>query len=161
MTKYAGWVDYTGGPAGSNIAVQGIFFDESPSDPSTASVQYMQTAAQDARSAFSSAADPIIVYNPGTFTSAAYFSPTPLDFSVQFENYYSAYQGPSTIAQFAPGEVTRSALLLHDVPSASDVAPVVSQAKQAGVGAVWFTPDCCYSSLELLNATVEALESGS
>ena len=45
-----------------------------------------------------------------------------------------AYQGPSTIAQFAPREVARSALLLHDVPNASDVAPVVGQAKQAGAG---------------------------
>ena len=138
--------------------MQGIFLDEAPNDDSSTSVDYMQNALQIVRDTISvPGGEAYVVFNPGDSTSAAYFSPTPPDLSVQFENYYSALPATGPIAPYPSGEVARSAVIAHDVPTAADATSFVQRAVTDGVGAVRATDDAFYTSLDYIEQVIAAL----
>lgn len=70
------------------------------------------------------------------------------DTIVEFENTYANYAGQTTINTFPDGYVDQSAILVHDTPTtATNIGSLVGTMITDGVGAVYFTYDCCYNSL--------------
>ena len=141
---------------GANISVSGIFLDEAPSDDSSQSISYMQSALNIVKSTIPSPS-PFVVFNPGTRTSAAYFSPNPPDLSVQFENYYSQVPTSGPITVYPAGETVRSAVIAHNVPSAADATAFAKRAVSDGVGAVWAADDFNYGDLNYLESVIAGL----
>lgn len=152
VSTYAGWKDYTA----SNIAVDGIFFDEAPYADNSTYTEYMSSVASYARGLGLD----YIVFNPGTLTTAtAYYDAA--DLIVNAELYYSSYSESGTVDPIPSQYRSQSAIILHDTPSSADISSVVSTMVSADIGAFYATEDCCYNAIttSLLDSISSSLES--
>lgn len=152
VSTYAGWKDYTA----SNIAVDGIFFDEAPNADDSTYTEYMSNVASYARGLGLD----YIVFNPGTLTTAAaYYAAA--DLIVNEEIYYSSYSESSTVDTIPSEYRGQSAIILHDTPSSANISSVVSTIVSAGIAAFYATEDCCYNAIttSLLDSISSSLES--
>jgi hypothetical protein len=153
INTYAGWADYTG----ANIGVDGIFFDDVTTGTTTADYTYMQNAANYAYDTIPTDTT-YVIFNPGTLSPTQYFDYA--DTIVEFENTYANYEGQTTISTFPSGYRHQSAILIHDTPTTTtNVQTPVDTMHTDGVGAFYYTYDCCYNSLSstLLNAVASAV----
>lgn len=141
INLYAGWSKYTA----KNISVSGIFFDDGQYDGSASSLSYLSSISTTAYKAFSKP-NGKIVYNPGTTLSASYFQY--VDTIVEFEGALSAFNGPTTIATFQPNQHPKDAVIVHDAkPPTSRIQSFITNNKNANIGFVFMTSDCCYNAL--------------
>jgi len=156
ITRYASWSKYSSTTAGNgkNITISGIFFDESPNDVNQAHYTYMANASSFARNHIKGAFN---VFNPGAVTPTQYYSYA--DQILAFEDYFSVYQGSSTLSSFQ-GNVGKSAVVLHNTPAATSLTADVHQAIQAGLGSMYFCQSGDYSDLTFVGALANAIAQG-
>ncbi|KAI1320881.1 Spherulation-specific family 4-domain-containing protein [Xylariaceae sp. FL0255] len=128
ISTWAGWASYTE----SDIAVQGIFFDES----GTNSYDYLSEAISYAKSQFPS--DFISVCNFGTTAAAEYYGIC--DVVIAFEDKLSKYNGQSTVNSNIPsGYADQAAIIVNEFTgSASALASDIATLKSDGVGYAYF-----------------------
>ena len=152
---YAKWASYSGG--GGNIGIQGIYFDCTSSDTTSAMYSYYQSVAQHARSSIPSAH---VAFNPGTIAPTQYFSYC--DTMVEFEASYADYQSQNPIQKIPEEFRAKTALQVYSTPEGTDVGGLVQTMAQDGVEAVYFGVDCCYKvfSGTLLKNLAEAIVGG-
>jgi hypothetical protein len=140
VTRYIGWSTYRR----ANIKVKGIFFDETPGSDSSFNFTYMANASTVARTGVST-----IFFNPGyAVKEPEYYNAA--NFVLNCEDTYANYISGPSINGIPNTFLTKSAIILNETPSASDVADVVQSAADAGIAAVYLTDDCCYNNLNLL-----------
>ena len=152
VSTYAGWAKYTA----SNIAVDGIFFDEAPSADNSTYEDYMSSVASYARGLGLN----YIVFNPGQLTTAAaYYKDA--DLIINAETYYSLYSEASTVDVIPSAYRGQAAIILHDTPSSANISSVVSTMVRDNIGAFYATEDCCYNAISssLLDSISSTLES--
>jgi hypothetical protein len=152
VSTYAGWADYTA----SNIAVDGIFFDEAPNADDSTYTDYMSSVASYARGLGLN----YIIFNPGALTTAAAYYDA-ADLIVDQETAYSSYSESSTVDVIPSEYRGQAAIILHDTPSSVDISSLVSTMVSAGISAFYATEDCCYNAIttSLLDSISSALES--
>jgi Spherulation-specific family 4 len=138
---YAGWADYTD----ANITVDGIFFDDATTGTTDADYTYMCSASKYAYDHIPTDTT-YVIFNPGTLSPTRYFNYA--DTIVEFEDTYANYAGQTTIDTFPDDYLAQSAILIHDTPTtATNIGSLVGTMVSDGIGAVYFTYDCCYNSL--------------
>lgn len=152
VSTYAGWAGYTA----SNIAVDGIFFDEAPNADNATYTDYMSSVASYARGLGLN----YIIFNPGALTTAAAYYKA-ADLIVNQEIYYSSYSKSSTVDVIPSQDRAQSAIILHDTPSNADISSLVSTMVSSGIGAFYTTADCCYNAITatMLDSIASSLES--
>ncbi|OJD37914.1 cell surface spherulin 4-like protein [Diplodia corticola] len=156
VAKYASW------PATSKntaLSVDGIFFDEAPSDAATAKITYMQSATKYTRSFASTglSATPYVVTNPGYPPARSYLynaTDTTIvpDLSLVYEEAYATWVANEDTVDAAIWALNvddaKLAVMLHGVPKATacaDVGALVDELKgNTGVRTLWFTDDADY-----------------
>jgi hypothetical protein len=138
---YAEWAEY----ADANITVDGIFFDDAVNYAIDTDYTYMRCAANYAYDKIPTDTT-YVIFNPGAVSPTQYFDYA--DTIVEFEDVYANYAGQTTIDTFPDGYVPQSGILVHDTPTdATNIQSLVDTMITDGVGAVYFTYDCCYNSL--------------
>ncbi|KAK0658618.1 hypothetical protein DIS24_g4673 [Lasiodiplodia hormozganensis] len=175
VAKYAGWPSASGNAA---LSVDGIFFDEAPTDNDSAKITFMQSVTTYTRS-FANAglsASPYVVTNPGVPPARAYLynanddSLVP-DLSLVYEEAYSTWTtDQDTVRDRIWGlDVDNGSLavMLHDVPATiacADLSALVDEFKgNVGVNTLWFTNDSDYQvwpDATLWNEYLSAFASG-
>lgn len=137
---YASWSTYKA----ANISIGGIFFDDVNNTASSSVYKYMQSASSYAYKRVPSAITKV-VYNPGAIAPKQLFGYC--DFMVEFEDPYSSYRNATTIKSISSDYRPQSAILAYNTPTTANVANLVHTMKSYGVGAVYFTADCCYNAV--------------
>jgi hypothetical protein len=153
INTYAGWANY----ADADIGVDGIFFDDVTTGTTSADYTYMRNASNYAYDTIPTDTT-YVIFNPGTLSPTQYFDYA--DTIVEFENTYANYEGQTTVSTFPDGYLYQSAILIHDTPTTTtNVQTPVDTMYTDGIGAVYYTYDCCYNSLSstLLNALASAI----
>ncbi|KAL8718593.1 MAG: hypothetical protein Q9225_004295 [Loekoesia sp. 1 TL-2023] len=140
VDAYAKWSS-----SGSNIAINGIYFDEVSSEATSANYDHYQSLAAHARSSMpsSSSSSTQVVFNPGYRAPEQLFAYC--DLMVEFEDSYANYQSQNILTQIPASFVGKSAVQIYDMPEGgADVGALISGMAQAGLGAVYLGRDCCY-----------------
>lgn len=128
INNYANWAYY----AGSNIKMDGIFFDEAPTAAS--GVTYMQKVTAYARSKFTGST---IVLNPGAIPAAQYY--TLADFVTVFEADASSYT-TNTLGTVATAKRAASAFMIYNYKQTQAAQTAVIKAlSQGGLGALFIS----------------------
>lgn len=160
ITTYASW--------SSNVAVDGIFFDET----SPNSLDYLKSAVAHARSAFGPR-DIVTICNFGAATPASFYDQGVCDVNIVFESYLNNpsapyYDGKATLDANIPagsGHAAKSAIVVHDFKgtahsgAAADTSLLksyVQEAKNYGLGWLYFC-SADYNSITTAPATIGAL----
>lgn len=155
ISVYAHWSSYTE----ANISIAGIFFDDVNNTAATAVYTYMHNASAYAYSTVPSDITPV-VFNPGTLAPTQLFSYC--DLMVEFEGSFSNYQNETTIETIPSEYRDQSAIIIHDTPTTANIESLVHTMALDGVGAVYFSRDCCYNSFDstLLMQQAAAVQAG-
>ncbi|KAJ5116372.1 hypothetical protein N7456_000720 [Penicillium angulare] len=114
IETYAAWPVKSANP---DLAVRGIFFDETPQQYDANSFAYLQGLSEFVRGPRGLGSDSYIVHNPGTVPDPRYL-PT-ADSTVVFEETYSTFQDRYGAGLFTENPDTsnaRRAVLIHSVP---------------------------------------------
>ncbi|KAJ5557593.1 Spherulation-specific family 4 [Penicillium frequentans] len=133
-----------------NIALSGIFFDETPNTNEQSSIHYMTKISNIARDHHLST----VIFNPGTKLEEgsvnAYFEAA--DLIVELENSYSTWTNTVPADSFSLAkDHYKDAVLLYDVSSDTDYYQFLREAKQLGLGAVYLTNNADYKSLDSIS----------
>ncbi|KAL8667557.1 MAG: hypothetical protein Q9168_007228 [Polycauliona sp. 1 TL-2023] len=139
IDTYAKWATYTK----ADIAVGGIFFDETNNTAANEVYSYYKKAGDYAHSKIASAQ---VVLNPGAPAPVELFDYA--ETVVQFEDPYSKYKDLATIKNLPKGTKPKTAIIVHSTPSNADVGPLVKNMVAQGIEAVYFGADCCYNSFD-------------
>jgi len=113
VATYSGWASKS-----SALAVDGIFFDEIPSEYSSTMAEYLSTINQAAKNAPGLQLDRMVIHNPGAIPDSRY-NDTSTDITVVFEDSYQAYQTKQASLEALPRNRTEYAYMLHSVPTIS------------------------------------------
>ncbi|KAJ5096472.1 Spherulation-specific family 4 [Penicillium alfredii] len=113
IKTYAAW------PTASNLhlAVQGIFFDETPQQYSAHSLAYLQDLANFVKGLDGLGPNQFVVHNPGTIPDSRYLSIA--DSTVVFEETYSTFQqrqGAKLFTSIPESNRTQLCAVVHSVP---------------------------------------------
>ncbi|KAJ5632895.1 hypothetical protein N7490_009234 [Penicillium lividum] len=114
IKTYAEWPTHSGNP---DLAVRGIFFDETPQQYSVHSFDYLQNLTQLTKGLNGLGSNPYVVHNPGAVPDSRYLSTA--DSTVVFEETYSTFQerhGASLLMPIRDNDRTQRAVLIHSVP---------------------------------------------
>ncbi|EKG10514.1 Spherulation-specific family 4 [Macrophomina phaseolina MS6] len=149
VAQYAGW------PAA--IRLDGVFFDEAPSDADAAKVAYVQDAITAVRASSGLGSDPYVVTNPGYPPARPYLyneddGDLVPDLSLVYEEAYSSWTANAEALSQTIWDLDvddgELAIMLHDFPTATacaDITALVNDFKgNVGVGTLWFTNDPSY-----------------
>ncbi|KAJ5105707.1 Spherulation-specific family 4 [Penicillium alfredii] len=152
ISTYGNWASYTA----NNITLSGMFFDEAPNTNDNAKIKYMQNIAQSARSKNMNT----VVFNPGAkledAAAAQYFEAA--DFIVEFEKDYTEWQSESTEEKFSTTQYrSKDAVIVKQTPEDADIAAIVRDASNLGIGAVYLTHDGDYMRLDSVSKVALAL----
>ncbi|KAL8712700.1 MAG: hypothetical protein Q9220_003232 [cf. Caloplaca sp. 1 TL-2023] len=133
IDAYASWASY----GGADIHIGGIYFDEVSVDP--ALVDHYQALSSHATTVIPSAR---VTFNPGTRAPEQLFAAC--DTMVEFEHPLADYQSEGILAQIPSGLEGKSAVQIIETPEGTDVAGLMGEMKQKGLGAVFFGQDHDY-----------------
>ncbi|CZT00065.1 uncharacterized protein RAG0_08215 [Rhynchosporium agropyri] len=148
---YAAW-PYNSNP---NVAVQGIFFDETVSVLTDETWDYMSNITAFARKALGPSKQHI-TFNPGVAVDRAFYELA--DTINVFENEWAAYN--VSFLESIPSDVkAKSTLLIHSVPRDEDLQDeVIEDLSNANVGGILLTTSKSYNELsKMWRALCEAL----
>ena len=128
---YASW--------SGDLRMDGIYFDEISNDKTQTNYDRMEVLSRHARDRINGAS---VVFNPG------YRAPEQLfafcDMMVEFEHPLADYLAEGILNQI-PGEyMAKSAVQILDTPEDTDVAGLMAEMEQKGLGAVFFGEDDVY-----------------
>lgn len=155
ISVYAHWSSYTK----SNISIAGIFFDDVNNTAATAVYTYMHNASAYAYATVPSDITPV-VFNPGSLAPTQLFSYC--DLMVEFENSFANYKNDTTIATIPNAYRDQSAIIIYNTPTTANIKSLVHTMAIDGIGAVYFSKDCCYNSFDptLLSQQAAAVQAG-
>ncbi|KAJ5538062.1 hypothetical protein N7494_007541 [Penicillium frequentans] len=114
IKTYAEWPTKSTDP---NLAVRGIFFDETPQQYSAHSLAYLQNLTQLTKGLKGLGSNPYVIHNPGAVPDSRYLSIA--DSTVVFEETYSTFQerlGANLLTPIRGKDRTQRAALIHSVP---------------------------------------------
>lgn len=139
IASYSNWATYSA----ADIHMDGIFFDEAPSDDSD--VSYMTSAADFARSNFTTT--PFITFNPGVAVGDGYYAEA--DLVLACEDTYSDFSSSSSsYISAVSGEASKSAFMINTFSgSQSKMSTLVNQIYSGGIGSMYVTTTSDYSAL--------------
>ncbi|KAK7710583.1 hypothetical protein SLS57_008350 [Botryosphaeria dothidea] len=150
IAQYAAW--------SSAIKLDGVFFDEAPSDDDATKIAYVQDAITDVRGSAGLGSGPYVVTNPGYPPARAYLyneddGDLVPDLSLVYEEAYATWTANAeTISQKIwdlDVDDNGLAVMLHDFPTTlacGDVTTLIDGFKgNVGVGSLWFTDDVSYN----------------
>ncbi|KAJ5885019.1 hypothetical protein N7495_009529 [Penicillium taxi] len=115
IETYAAWPTKSSNP---NLAVRGIFFDETPQAYSDHALDYLQNLTELTKGLNGLGSDPFIVHNPGAVPDSRYL--TSADSTVVFEGTYSTFQerlGAKIFTAIPDSNRTELCAVLHSIPS--------------------------------------------
>ncbi|KAH8674809.1 cell surface spherulin 4 family protein [Tricladium varicosporioides] len=130
IAVYSSWSENT---IVSGLGLGGIFLDETPSQYSHASAEFLEALAVATRSETGLGIDPLIIHNPGTLPAAQYLPSA--NVTVVFEGDYSTYKTREinkAISAFqTSSKCSREALacIIHSLPSAYSDTDKISLAR--------------------------------
>lgn len=140
VAVYASWSAHTA----ANVSISGIFFDDVNNTASSSVYKHMQSVSSYAYKTVPSAITKV-VFNPGAIAPKQLFRYC--DILVENEDSYSSYRSATTIKSIPSHYRSQSAILAYNFPRAANVASLVHTMKSYGIGAVYFTADCCYNAV--------------
>jgi len=115
VARYGGWSkDY----AGSGLAVQGIFFDETPNQYSADVAAYLDTISRQVKDTFGILGDRMVIHNPGAIPDLGLADPGP-DVTTVLEEPYVQYQSATLqerLGSLLPYDRTKCGYIVHSVP---------------------------------------------
>ncbi|KAL2067221.1 hypothetical protein VTL71DRAFT_1645 [Oculimacula yallundae] len=137
---YAAWPNHSN----PNVAVQGIFFDETPSSLTDETWDYMSNMTAFAREALGPSKHHI-TFNPGVPVDRAFYDLA--DTINVFENEWAAYN-VSALNSTPSDLLARSTYLIHDVPPDEDIQDeILRDLTNANVGGILLTTQQSYNEL--------------
>ncbi|KAK5080765.1 hypothetical protein LTR05_008470 [Lithohypha guttulata] len=116
VATYSGWRDLVNDT--SSMSVHGIFFDETPSEYTPASAEYLQKINKAVKTAPGIAAEKFVIHNPGTITDPR-LQDDSTDLTVVFENSYDQYKKQESVLSSLPEDRSRYAYLIHSISTIS------------------------------------------
>lgn len=132
VSDWASWNSYSG----SDLSIDGIFFDETPNTPGTDSdVSFMTSVVDSAKSAFGTHAY-TGMFNPGSSVEHSEYWDL-ANYNVIFEDDASAYSDAILTENIPTGKANQSSILLPDFASVGDASQAqewLDAMIQAGVG---------------------------
>ncbi|CAI7667576.1 unnamed protein product [Penicillium manginii] len=129
IETYAAWPTNSSNP---DLAVRGIFFDETPQAYSAHSLAYLQNMTDLVRGLKGLGSDPFVVHNPGAIPDSRYLSSA--DSTVVFEETYNTFEARSGANLFtAIPDSNRSQLcaVIHSVPDTVEGSKLRELVKEA------------------------------
>ncbi|CAO2653669.1 Nn.00g030800.m01.CDS01 [Neocucurbitaria sp. VM-36] len=110
LNTYAGWASKD-----KALAMDGIFFDESPHQYSAKAVDFMLSASQAVKNADGIQGAKTVIRNPGVVPDAR-FNDTNTEISVVFEQSYTEYQDKTEELAVLNDGRSRHSYMVHSVP---------------------------------------------
>ncbi|CAP85942.1 hypothetical protein E8E15_005319 [Penicillium rubens] len=114
IQTYADWPTNSSNP---NLAVRGIFFDETPQQYDAQTLTYLQGLTDFAKNLKGLGPDQFVVHNPGAIPDSRYLATA--DSTVVFEAAYSTFQereGAKLFSNIADSNRTQLCAIVHSVP---------------------------------------------
>lgn len=135
ISKYANWQAYTA----ADIHMEGIFFDEAPTEYSKPTYDYMSAVTNHARSALW--ADKVhVIFNPGVNVDTRFYELA--DVVNSYENFYSEFVQKDCISQIPANVVRKSSIMVHHFTgSLADQKKIVDRANAAGIRGIFISDE--------------------
>jgi Spherulation-specific family 4 len=143
ISAYAAWSNFSA----ANIAVQGIFFDEAPSLPSTTTLSYMKTISTFAKSALGPGRGHI-TFNPGVVVDPQFYNMA--DTVIVFENSWAEFN-TSFLSKMSWDLLEKSTVLVHNFTGNDAMqADLINNITDANVGGLLITTSDGYTDMSSL-----------
>ncbi|KAJ6111741.1 hypothetical protein N7523_007802 [Penicillium sp. IBT 18751x] len=128
IETYAAWPTASSNP---DLAVRGIFFDETPQEYSANSLAYLQNLTDLTKGLDGFGASPFVVHNPGAVPDSRYLSTA--DSTVVFEEAYSTFQerhGAKLLTDIPDSNRSQLCAVIHSVPDSVEGSKLRGLVKQ-------------------------------
>ncbi|KAJ9493135.1 hypothetical protein VN97_g151 [Penicillium thymicola] len=128
IQTYADWPTNSSDP---NLAVRGIFFDETPQQYEPQTLTYLQGLTDFVKDLDDLGPDQFVVHNPGAVPDSRYLATA--DSTVVFEAAYTTFQerqGAKMFTNIADSNRTQLCAIVHSVPEAVEGKALRSLVKQ-------------------------------
>ncbi|CAI7639028.1 unnamed protein product [Penicillium viridicatum] len=128
IQTYADWPTNSSNP---NLAVRGIFFDETPQQYEAQTLTYLQGLTEFVKDLEDLGPDQFVVHNPGAVPDSRYLATA--DSTVVFEAAYATFQerqGARLFTNIADSNRTQLCAIVHSVPDAVEGKALRSLVKQ-------------------------------
>ncbi|KAJ5530950.1 hypothetical protein N7527_004343 [Penicillium freii] len=128
IQTYADWPTNSSNP---NLAVRGIFFDETPQQYEAQTLTYLQGLTEFVKDLEDLGPDQFVVHNPGAVPDSRYLATA--DSTVVFEAAYATFQerqGAKLFTNIADSNRTQLCAIVHSVPNAVEGKALRSLVKQ-------------------------------
>ncbi|EKV04240.1 Cell surface spherulin 4-like protein, putative [Penicillium digitatum] len=128
IQTYADWPTNSSNP---NLAVRGIFFDETPQQYDAQTMTYLQGLKDFVKDRQDLGPDRFVVHNPGAIPDSRYLATA--DSTVVFEAAYTTFQerhGAKLFTNIADSNRTQLCAIVHSVPEAVEGNALRSLVKQ-------------------------------
>ncbi|KAJ5153014.1 uncharacterized protein N7482_009492 [Penicillium canariense] len=129
IETYAAWPTASSNP---DLAVRGIFFDETPQQYSAQSLAYLQNMTDLVKDLKGFGSDGFVMHNPGAIPDSRYLATA--DSTVVFEETYSTFQQRSSAKIFTAipdSNRTQLCTVIHSVPDTVEGSKLRSLVKEA------------------------------
>lgn len=129
IETYAAWPKVSSNP---DLAVRGIFFDETPQQYSANAVAYLQNLTDFTRGLSGLGSNPFIVHNPGAIPDSRYLPSA--DSTVVFEETYNTFQtrnGANLFTAIPDSNRSQLCAVIHSVPDSVEGSKLRSLVKEA------------------------------
>ncbi|KAF2667968.1 hypothetical protein BT63DRAFT_375237 [Microthyrium microscopicum] len=130
ISTYNGWAQVNGATK-AGMAVDGIFFDESPSQYTQDGADFVKTVNAAVKSASGFGGNKTIIHNPGT-TIDTRLAQANTDITIVFEGNYTDFLHLEPSLAALPVDRTRNSYVIHTAPqlSVKDLAAFLGKASQ-------------------------------
>ncbi|KAJ5780689.1 hypothetical protein N7457_005849 [Penicillium paradoxum] len=128
IQTYADWPTNSSNP---NLAVRGIFFDETPQQYEAQTFTYLEGLTDFVKDLEGLGPDPFVVHNPGAVPDSRYLATA--DSTVVFEAAYTTFQerqGAKLFTSIADSDRSQLCAIVHSVPEAIEGKSLRSLVKE-------------------------------